>query len=120
MELAGYTVAQRGDFYSPLTPASELKATVGRWNRPSTLEGLSYDVGQMKEALSDLLSQYLEEFSTIPPYEQLRQAGYGPGYTAIDALTLYMMIRHIKPARYVEVGSGLSTYGKVVPSPSPA
>src|SRR5262249_46767338 len=26
------------------------------------------------------------------------------------ALVLYMMIRHIRPKRYIEVGSGLSTY----------
>ena len=64
----------------------------------------------MKTELSGLLSRYLEEFTAIPPYEQLEQVGYGPGYTAVDALTLYMMIRHLKPKRYVEVGSGLSTY----------
>jgi hypothetical protein len=28
----------------------------------------------------------------------------------VDALTLYMMIRHLKPRRYIEVGSGVSTY----------
>ena len=60
--------------------------------------------------MSELLSRYLDEFSEIPPYEELRKMGFGPGYTAVDALTLYMMIRHIKPKRYVEVGSGLSTY----------
>jgi predicted O-methyltransferase YrrM len=110
MELAGYTVAQKTDYYSPLTSVSELKSTFERWNRPSTLKGVTYDLGQMKKDLSDLLSKYLDEFSAIPPYKQLRQVGFGPGYTAVDALTLYMMVRHIKPKRYVEVGSGLSTY----------
>ena len=32
------------------------------------------------------------------------------GYTEMDALTLYLMVRSLKPKRYVEVGSGLSTY----------
>ena len=36
--------------------------------------------------------------------------GFGPGYTAVDAMTLYMMIRHLKPRRYIEVGSGVSTF----------
>jgi predicted O-methyltransferase YrrM len=110
MEAAGYTVARKDDYYSPLTSVSELRSTSARWNRPSTLKGVAYDLEQMKTEMSDLLSRYLDEFSRIPPYEELRQAGFGPGYTAVDALTLYMMIRHVKPARYVEVGSGLSTY----------
>jgi hypothetical protein len=49
-------------------------------------------------------------FPEIPPYKQLQRVGFGPGYTAVDALILYMMIRHIRPKRYIEVGSGLSTY----------
>lgn len=110
LDAAGYTVARKTDYYSPLTTVSELKATVQRWNRPSALKGVAYDLEHMKAEMSDLLSRYLDEFSRIPPYEELRQMGFGPGYTAIDALTLYMMIRHIKPERYVEVGSGLSTY----------
>ena len=109
MEVAGYDVARKADYYSPLTSVSELKANVARWNRPSALSGVAYDLGQMKEELSNLLSQYLDEFSALPPYEQLRQMGFGPGYPAVDTLTLYVMIRSIKPKRYTEIGSGLST-----------
>ena len=63
-----------------------------------------------KSQFSDLLSRYLDEFSLIPPYATLQKVGFGPGYTAVDALTLYMMVRHLKPRRYIEVGSGISTY----------
>jgi predicted O-methyltransferase YrrM len=110
MDLIGYNVALKSDYYSPLTSAAELRSTVHRWNRPSALNAVRYDIEQMKSDLSDLFSRFLDEFSTIPPYEQLRQIGYGQGYTAVDALTLYMMIRHLKPRRYIEVGAGLSTY----------
>ena len=110
LDRAGYVVARKTDYYSPLTSVSELKSTFGRWYRPSALKGVEYDLKQMKTALSDLLSRYLAEFMDIPPYEQLQQVGFGPGYTAVDALTLYMMIRQLKPKRYVEVGSGLSTH----------
>jgi hypothetical protein len=110
LDRAGYVVARKSDYYSPLTSVSDLRSTFGRWHRPSALKGVEYDLNQMKTALSDLLSCYLAEFMDIPPYEQLQQVGFGPGYTAVDALTLYMMIRQLKPKRYVEVGSGLSTY----------
>ncbi len=110
LDQAGYVVARKSDYYSPLSAVSDLKSTFDRWYRPSALRGVEYDLAQMKQTLSDLLSRYLSEFLEIPPYEQLQRAGFGPGYTAVDALTLYMMIRHVKPRRYIEVGSGLSTY----------
>ena len=93
LDRAGYVVARKSDYYSPLTSVSDLRSTFGRWHRPSALKGVEYDLNQMKTALSDLLSCYLAEFMDIPPYEQLQQVGFGPGYTAVDALTLYMMIR---------------------------
>ena len=106
----GYTVALRADYYSPLTSVSDLRSTFERWNRPSALKGIEYDLDHMKSAISDFLCRYLGEFSEIPPYKQLQRVEFGPGYTAVDALMLYMMIRHIRPKRYFEVGSGLSTY----------
>lgn len=57
-----------------------------------------------------MLSLYLDEFSAIPSYSTLQNLGFGPGYTALDALTLYMMVRDLKPKRYMEIGAGLSTY----------
>lgn len=110
LELIGYTVARKNDYYSPLPTRSRLKTNLGRWCQPSALKGIDYDIEVMKSKLSTLLSRYLEEFSAIPAYEDLIRVGYGPGYTKLDALTLYMMIRDIKPQRYIEVGSGLSTY----------
>lgn len=87
-----------------------LRSNFERWNCPSALYGIDYDVEEAKSEFSDLLSHYLDEFSLIPPYATLQKMGFGPGYTAVDALTLYMMVRHFKPRRYIEVGSGLSTY----------
>jgi hypothetical protein len=106
----GYNVSRRKDFSSPLPTVSVLKRNKDRWNRPSPLKGVEYDLDSMKSYLDDLLGRYLEEFLDIPPYKDLYSHGFGWGYTAVDALTLYLMIRHIKPRNYVEVGSGLSTY----------
>ncbi len=110
MEASGYTVALKEDFYSPLTSVKDLKATEHRWNKPSLLEGIDFDLNKMQNFLSDLLNTYKHEFSDIPPFSELVKKGYGPGFTAIDGLTLYMMIRHFKPKQYIEIGSGLSTY----------
>jgi len=109
-ETFGYTIARRKDYYSPLSAAADLKATAPRWNHPSLLKGVDYDLGKMESRFSGLISKYFKEFSTLPPYEKLKDHGYGPGFTAVDGMTLYMMMREIKPKRYIEVGSGLSTY----------
>jgi hypothetical protein len=110
LEAAGFQVARDEDYYSPLPSVARLRANVTRWNRPSALHGVEYDLAAMKSALRGLLACYLDEFLTYPAYAQVQKMGFGPGYTAVDALTLYMMIRHLKPRRYVEVGSGVSTF----------
>jgi len=110
LNAAGYQVARDADYYSPLPSVSCLKTNAARWTRPSALRGVDYDIDAMKSTLSGLLDCYLEEFLALPPYEQVQKMGFGPGYTAVDAMTLYMMIRHLKPRRYIEVGSGVSTY----------
>ncbi len=106
----GYNVSRRKDFYSPLPTVSELRKNSARWNRPSSLSGLSFDLTAMKDLLRGLLDKYAEEFCELPPYDELYGKGFGLGYTPVDALTLYLMLREIKPKRYLEVGSGLSTY----------
>ncbi|MCC7147574.1 MAG: class I SAM-dependent methyltransferase [Phycisphaeraceae bacterium] len=100
----------RSDFYSPLPYVPKLRQTLARWDKPSSLEGLTYDLHALKQNLRVVLEKYTAEFTQLPPYEENRKLGFGPGYTALDALTLYCMIRHHKPRRYLEVGSGLSTY----------
>ena len=110
LEKVGYSVARTEDYYSPLPSVSELAKNRARWDRPSALTGINFDLVNIKSNLARLLDRYSEEFASYPVYEQLLEIGFGPGYTALDALTLYMMIRDLKPARYIEVGSGLSTY----------
>jgi len=109
-ERAGYVIASQDDYYSPLPSLPQLKRTEQRWCRPSALAGVHYDVPRMKLYLDTLLARYRDEFFALPRYEQIAMIGFGPGYTPVDALILYLMIRDLKPRRYIEVGSGVSTY----------
>jgi predicted O-methyltransferase YrrM len=110
MDVCGFVVARKSDYYSPLPSRTRLKSTMARWTKPSSLLGVAYDLAEMKVLLSDLVGRYHEEFMELLPYEEALALGFGPGYTRLDALVLYAMLRARKPARYVEVGSGLSTY----------
>ena len=106
----GWNVARTADFYSPLPVLSEVAASRESWDRPSELVGVPYDLETMKSLLSGLMDSYGSEFEALPPYSEIKALGYGPGFPVIDALTTYMMVRELFPRRYVEIGSGLSTY----------
>jgi predicted O-methyltransferase YrrM len=110
MDRCGYVVARKSDYYSPLPSRQALQPTMTRWAKHSSLLGVTYDVEAMKITLADLISRYVEEFRELLPYEEAVKLGFGPGFTRVDALVLYAMLRARRPARYLEVGSGLSTY----------
>jgi hypothetical protein len=110
MDQCGFVVARKSDYYSPLPSRIKLKSTMERWTRPSSLLGVDYDLAGMKVTLAELLNEFYEEFMGLVPYEEALGLGFGPGYPRLDAQVLYAILRTKKPARYVEVGSGLSTY----------
>lgn len=106
----GWNVARTADFYSPLPVLSEVAASRESWDRPSELVGVDYDLEAMKSLLAALVETHGGEFDALPPHSEIRALGYGPGFPVIDAFTTYLMVRDLRPPRYVEIGSGLSTY----------
>ena len=63
----------------------------------------------MKRLLKKLEKQYAQEFQNLQDYKHYQSEAYGPGFTELDALLLYYMIRDVKPKNYIEIGSGLSS-----------
>lgn len=110
----GINIVRTRDFYSPLPVLSDLKRSRHLWDRPSELVGVDYDLAEMKNHLSDLLSEYGNEYNGLPPHEELKKEGFGPGFPVVDAMVLYLVMRRLKPQRYVEIGSGLSTYHAIL------
>jgi predicted O-methyltransferase YrrM len=110
----GINIVRTRDFYSPLPVLSELRRTRHLWDRPSELVGVDYDLEELKSLLSTLLAEYGEDYKGLPPHDKLKKEGFGPGFPVVDAMVLYLMMRHLKPRRYVEIGSGLSTYHAIL------
>jgi hypothetical protein len=106
----GWNVARSRDYYSPLPVYSALARQRARWDRPSPLTGVSYDLDAMRDLVAALVREHGADYAALPPYPALVSRGYGPGFTALDAMFLYLMLRRLRPRRFVEVGSGLSTY----------
>jgi predicted O-methyltransferase YrrM len=106
----GLNVARSRDYYSPLPVYSALARQRARWDRPSPLTGVSYDLDAMRDLVYALVRDHGGDWAALPPYATLKTRGYGPGFTTIDAMFLYLMLRRLRPRRWIEVGSGLSTY----------
>ena len=109
--LFGFNIVKKDDYYSTLPVLSEIEKTRARWDKPSALVGIDLDVPAMSAALRDLAGRWEKEFAEVTgDYVANTTQGFGPGYPQLDARTLYFMLREHKPARYLEIGSGLSTY----------
>jgi len=70
-----------------------------------------FDLVRMKKFMSEI-SVYASEFS--PPTEECPSDNHqfywkNPAFSYSDAMAYYCMIRHFKPAKIVEIGSGYST-----------
>lgn len=107
----GFNIVKRDDYYSTLPVLAEIEKTRARWDRPSSLTGLDIDVAEMRQRLTGLADRWEAEFvEHTGDYLANTRRGFGPGYPQFDARTLYYMLREHKPRRYLEIGSGLSTY----------
>jgi len=106
----GLNVTLAADYYSPLPDLRSLQKNRSRWSKPSDLAGLKIDLAQMKDLWNCVAAQFLPEFESLPSYAELMRESYGEGYTPLDAMTLYFLLRHHRPKSYLEVGAGLSTY----------
>jgi predicted O-methyltransferase YrrM len=107
----GFNVVRKSDYYSTLPVLGEIERSRARWDRPSALPGVAVDVPAMTARLGELADRWESDFAKhAGTYLDNQQQGFGPGYPAFDARTLYYLLREHQPGAYLEVGSGLSTY----------
>lgn len=97
-------------FYEPIPDTRTLKNEL--WSSKSELVGIDMRQQEQLELLSQTFSKYKNEFNypankTAIPHEYYLENNFFP---SIDAEVLHAMIRHFKPKRIIEVGSGFSTY----------
>ena len=97
-------------FYSPVPDTRTLSSTV--WPGPDHLVGVDLAVDDQLERLASFERRFAGEYRAFPtepppggPGIHLANTTFGPG----DAEALYCMVRDLRPARVVEIGSGMST-----------
>lgn len=94
-------------YYEPLFRTDRLK---GKLATPRSLPGIDFQFSRQIQLL-ETLATYSEESSKLPKTEiEPERFHYdNPTYREGDAAFLYAMIRHLKPARIIEIGCGNST-----------
>jgi Methyltransferase domain len=97
------------NYYVPVANLRELRRT-GRWRRRSGLEGLAIDLDAQVQRVQEICLPYAQEYKGNIHFREATVGSFGPGFGYIEAQALHAMVRSLKPARIIEVGSGVSTY----------
>lgn len=100
-----------GHFYSPLPSLDEIRRNAGKVFDTSsrTLGGIDLRETEQLALLRELKKYYAEQ-----PFTEQKQSGRrfyfdNPAFAYFDAIIFHGMIRHVRPRRVIEVGSGYSS-----------
>jgi hypothetical protein len=102
-----------GHFYSPVPDTRELSTPAGRsrvWpDVPRETPGIDWRDEAQLALLAELGAQELLPFAPGPTGDPTEYHEANPNFSPLDAWTLQAMLRHLRPARVVEVGCGWSS-----------
>ena len=99
-----------GHFYSPIPSIEEVEKDAERiFKIPRSLLGIDLNEAGQLELLAALEEFYPEMPFPVEKTAGLRYYFENPNYGYSDAICLYAMIRHLRPRKIIEVGSGFSS-----------
>jgi hypothetical protein len=100
-----------GHFYSPIPDPDELQNIEGEiiGGTSRRVPGIELNDDEQLELLKQFSAFYREMPFKAERQEGLRYYFENPAYSYSDAILLHCMMRHLKPNRIIEVGSGFSS-----------
>jgi len=101
-----------GHYYSPIPSATALKArehVIWQTPAPRSLPGIDLRASDQLDLVSQLARYHTEQPFPDEPTAGSRYFFNNDFYPPADAVLLYCLMRHIRPARVIEVGSGYSS-----------
>jgi len=97
-------------FNQPIPDTRTLKDSL--WTKRSELVGIEMKEEAQLALLDEFAARFKDEYSRFPRDPVAGAAGYYVDnhiFESVDGEILYCMVRHLKPRRIVEIGSGFST-----------
>jgi predicted O-methyltransferase YrrM len=99
-----------GHFYSPLPDLKQVEADGGRiFADAETVPGIDLNETHQRELLRSFSAFAADLPFTDEPADGLRYYYRNPFFGYGDAIILHSFLRHFKPARVIEIGSGFSS-----------
>src|SRR5215467_5151994 len=99
-----------GHFYSPIPAITEVKINEEEiFEHPPKIRGIDLRENEQLDLLKRFSTFYSEQPFTAEPQPGRRYYFENPNYSYNDAIVLYCMMRHVKPRRMMEIGSGYSS-----------
>ena len=96
-------------FYVPVSNILELNKDKS-WQKKTNLKGINFNKLNQISNIKKIMLPYFSEYKNGKIYQDATRNNYGLGFGAIEAQALHGVIRHIKPNKIIEIGSGVSTY----------
>lgn len=116
--LGGFSFWQRrgvhvvpNHFYQPIPDTRTLPEEL--WSRPSEMPGVEMNEAGQLELLELFAARYKSEYDALPRERTAVPHQYfvnNSAFETVDGEVLYCMVRHLRPRRVFEVGSGNTTY----------
>lgn len=113
IQILGQNLAIRvPEFYTPIPNPDDFPANF--WDTEVPMVGIDLNEAEALRLMRDVFPAYVKEFQGLYPIEKPEGETKGfhlinGSYMAVDAHVLHAMIRHYKPKRVMEIGSGAST-----------
>jgi hypothetical protein len=99
-----------GHFHSAIPDLAEVSEREERiFGIPSEVEGVDLNVDEQLRLLEDFKQYYIDLPFTPEKKAGLRYYFANSKFSYADAIVLYSMIRHLRPRKFVEIGSGFSS-----------
>jgi hypothetical protein len=99
-----------GHFYSPVPSLSQFRRMEHRlYQSPRSIPGIELNEAGQLELISKVATYYAEQ--PFPPHKQEKWRFFfeNPNFPYGEAIVYYGLLRHLRPQRVIEVGSGYST-----------
>jgi hypothetical protein len=99
-----------GHFYSPLPSIEDVKRKEAAIFRiPGDIPAVNINSAGQVQLFEELKTYYAEQPFQDGKQDDIRYYFDNPNFSYGEAIILYCMIRHIKPRRIIEIGSGYSS-----------
>ena len=98
-----------GHYYSPIPDREVVLGDARLWAMPRTIPGIDLREASQLHLLDNFARYYKELPFTEDRTPARRYYLRNTNFAYADGITLYAMLRHVKPRRVIEVGSGFSS-----------